>query len=152
MKASKLPLVFALALSAAALARGQTALEMESLLEAGEISFSQAAYFTLASALENPPENPEGAFVMALENGWFPARAERGNPLTLADLSLLIMKAFNLEGGLMYRFFPGGRYAYREMTSRGFIEGRAYPGMKVPGEQFLYILGNVLAQGGTNAP
>jgi hypothetical protein len=152
MNAIKLPLAFALALSAAALVWGQTAADMESLLEAGGITCSQAAYFVLASALENPPENPEGAFAMALENGWLPGRAEGQNPLTLADLSLLIMKAFNLKGGLMWRLFPGGRYAYREMISRGFIEGRAYPAMKVPGEQFLYLLGKVLAEGGTNAP
>lgn len=120
-------------------AYSQTAADMESLLEAGEITFSQAAYFTLASALERPPENPEAAFAMALEKGWLPAGAESGSALTLGDLSLLIMKAFNLEGGLMYCFFPGRRYAYREMTSRGFIEGRSYPSMKVPGEQFFYL-------------
>jgi hypothetical protein len=127
---------------------GQTAAETEKLLAAGEITFAQAAYFTLASALENPPEDPEAAFSLAREKGWLPAGAGSGTALTLSGLSLLMMKTFNLEGGLMYRLFPGGRYAYREMINRGFIEGRSYPGMNVSGERFLRILGNVLAERG----
>jgi hypothetical protein len=48
----------------------------------------------------------------------------------------------------MYRLFPGPRYAYREMTRRGFIEGRAYPDFTVSGERFLQILGNILSHTG----
>jgi hypothetical protein len=129
-------------------AYGQTAADMEDLLAAGEMTASQAAYFTLAAALETPPENPGAAFTMAREKGWLPAQAESGSALTLSGLSLLIMKTFNLEGGLLYRLFPGGRYAYRELASRGLVEGRSYPGDNVSGEQFLRILGNVLAERG----
>ncbi|MDR1428650.1 MAG: hypothetical protein LBI85_00035 [Spirochaetaceae bacterium] len=139
-------MVSAMVLFAAA-AYGQTAAETESLLDAGEISFSQAAYFTLASVVETPPDDPEAAFAEAGKRGWLPAGADGGGSVTLGDLSLLLVKAFNLKGGLMYRFFPSSRYAYREMTSRGFIEGRAYPDLKVSGELFLRILGNILAGG-----
>jgi hypothetical protein len=125
-------------------ARGQTAAEMESLLDTGEITCAQAAYFVLAAVLENPPENPEAAFGIALEEGSLPAESERGGSITMGGLSLLIMKNFNIEGGLMYRIFPFGRYAYREMTGRGFIEGRSYSTSPVSGEQFLRILENVL--------
>jgi hypothetical protein len=129
-------------------AYGQTAADMESLLEAGEITVSQAAYVTLAAALESPPENPEAAFDLAREKGWLPAKAEGGSALTQSVLSLLVMKSFNLKGGLLYRLFPGGRYAYREISGRGFIEGRSYPNLKVSGEQFLRILGKVIAEEG----
>jgi hypothetical protein len=150
MKAKKLPLIFALVLSGAVLAYGQTAADMESLLDAAEVSFSQAAYFTLlATAPGSPPENPEAAFALARDNGWIPAEAEGSVAVSMSGLSLLMMKAFGLEGGLMYRLFPGGRYAYRAMTSRGFIEGRSYPSSGVSGEQFLRILGKVLAERGT---
>jgi hypothetical protein len=129
----------------AVIVRAQTAAEMERLLDTEEITYTQAAWFTLASAEEDPPPNPAAAFILALEKGWFPENADSGGPVKLKDLSLLMMKAFDLEGGLMYRLFPGPRYAYREMTRRGFIEGRAYPGLTVSGEQFLQILGNVLS-------
>jgi hypothetical protein len=136
-------LVCAMLLFSAA-AWGQSAAEMESLLDAGEITCSQAAYFVLAAALDDPPQNPEAAFGMARERVWLPAKAESNGSITLGGLSLLLMKAFDIQGGLMYRFFPLDRYAYREMIGRGFIEGRSYSTFTVSGEQFLRILENVL--------
>jgi len=60
-----------------------------------------------------------------------------------------LMRAFKMKGGLMYLIIPSPRYAYRSMVSRSFINGSLDPSMKVPGEQFLLILGNVLgARGG----
>ncbi|GHV90363.1 hypothetical protein AGMMS50268_08660 [Spirochaetia bacterium] len=118
--------------------------EMETLLNTGKITCSQAAYFVLAAALEDPPETREASFGMAREKGWLSAGAE--SPVTLGGLSLLMMKAFDLGSGLMYRLFPGPRYAYREMINRGFIEGRAYSTLTVSGERFLRILEKVLAE------
>jgi hypothetical protein len=125
-------------------AHGQTAAEMEGLLDAGEITCAQAAYFVLAAALEDPPQNPEAAFALALEQGCLPAESESGGGITMGGFSLLLMKAFDIKGGLLYRLFPRGRYAFREMSSRGFIEGRSYSTFPVSGEQFLRILENVL--------
>jgi hypothetical protein len=131
---------------------GQTAVDIEKLLDAEEITCSQAAYCVLAAALENPPPNPEAAFALARENGWLPAKAEGSSNITLGGLSLLLMKAFNQRlaqaGGLMYRLFPGSRYAHRAMANQGFIEGRAYPGQNVSGGQFLRILERIIAEGG----
>jgi hypothetical protein len=136
----------------AVVVRAQTAAELEGLLDTGKITYTQAAYFTLASAPGSPPPSPERAFSLAQERGWVPAKAEPGGPVKLKDLSLLMMKAFGLEGGFMYRLFPGPRYAYREMTRRGFIGGRVYPGFAVSGERFLQILGNVLSYTGDEEP
>jgi hypothetical protein len=134
-------------------AHDQTAADIEKLLDVEEITCSQAAYFVLAAVMENPPPNPEAAFVLAHENGWLPAKAESGGGITLGGLSLLMMKAFNQQlaqaSGLMYRLFPGSRYAYRAMASQGFIEGRAYPGQNVSGGQFLRILERVITGEGT---
>jgi hypothetical protein len=123
---------------------GQTAAEIESLLDTGKITCAQAAYFVFAAALEDPPQNPEAAFVMALEQGCLPANSESNGSITMGGFSLLLMKAFDIKGGLMCRLFPRGRYAYREMMSRGFIEGRSYSTFTVSGEQFLRILESVL--------
>jgi hypothetical protein len=125
-------------------AQGQTAAEMESLLNAGEITCAQAAYFVLAAAMEDPPRNPEAAFAMAIEQGCLPAKFESNGSITMGGFSLLLMKALDIKGGLLYRIFPVGRYAFREMTGRGFIEGRSYSTLTVSGEQFLRILENVL--------
>jgi outer membrane protein OmpA-like peptidoglycan-associated protein len=126
----------------------QTAAEMDQLLDTEHITYTQAAWFTLASVPGTPPSDQAAAFALAREQGWVPKNAGPGCPVKLRNLSLMLMKAFNLEGGLMYRIFPGPRYAFREMTRYGFIEGRAYPGLTVSGERFLQILGNLLSHTG----
>jgi hypothetical protein len=88
--------------------------------------------------------SPEEAFEQAMAKGWLPKGAAADDPITLGGLSLLMMKAFNLKGSMMYAIFPGPRYAFRAMVSRSFIQGAADPGMKVSGERFLLILGKVL--------
>jgi hypothetical protein len=154
----KIPLSLSLLfLFCAVLVRGQTAAETERLLDAKEITCADAAWFVLSSAPGDPlrdlpweiPRDRDAAFSLAMERGWLPKKAESGDGITLGGVSLLIMKTFDIKGGLMYRFFPGPRYAYREMTSQGFIEGRAYPGLKVSGERFLRILGKALSASGT---
>jgi hypothetical protein len=85
----------AMLLFSAETARGQTAADIEQLLDTKEITCSQAAYFVLAAVSEVPPPNPEAAFILARENDWLPAKAEGGNSITLGGLSLLMMKAFN---------------------------------------------------------
>jgi hypothetical protein len=139
-------LVCAALLLSAAAARGQTAADMERLLDTDAVTCAQAAWFVLAAVQEEPPRSPEAAFAMAMERGWLPKKSERDGGITLGGLSLLVMKALNLKGGLMYRLFPRGRYAYRELLSREFIQGRSYSTFTVSGERFLRILENVLAK------
>ena len=123
----------------------QSAADVESLLAQKEITFEQAAFFTCSAALNEPPATPSEAFAQARDRGWLPAQAESSGAVTMGGLSLLVMKAFDLNGGMMYRFFGNQRYAYREMKDRGYITGRAYQRLAVSGEQFLQILGDVTA-------
>jgi hypothetical protein len=50
----------------AVLVWGQTAAEMEGLLDTEKTTYTQAAYFTLASVLETPPSGQADAFALAL--------------------------------------------------------------------------------------
>ena len=125
----------------------QTAAELDEVLDTREISYSHAARFVIASAnvtLEADAAVPETAFELAMMKGWVPKKASPDDPITLGGLSFLIMKAFNMKGGLMYLIMPGPRYAFRAMVSRSLIQGSADPSMKVSGDRFLLILGNVL--------
>jgi hypothetical protein len=56
------------------------------------------------------------------------------------------MRTFDLRGGIFYSLFPNDRYAYRELTAKEIIQGRADPSQKVSGEAFLYILGQISLQ------
>ncbi|MCL2127197.1 MAG: hypothetical protein FWH38_02985 [Treponema sp.] len=138
------PLVFLLLLFPA---HGQSPGDIERLLDEKELSCAQAAWFALAAAPGAAAEtlDADGAFSAARERGWLPAKAEGRDPVTMGSLSLLIMKAFELKGGLMYRLTGNSRYAYREMRDRGFLGARAYPSQTVSGEQFLEILDYVAA-------
>jgi len=131
-----------------ALLPAQTAAELETVLETPVISCEQAAWFTLAAALDEPPVSSQTAFAQAVSRGWL-KKAAPDDPITLGKLSFLIMRAFEIKGGVMFSIFPGPRYAYRSMLSRSFIQGAADPAMTVSGERFLVILGKVLsAEGG----
>jgi len=121
----------------------QTAAELETVMKASAVTCAQAAKFVSASGSASQLN-----FEQALEKGWFPKGTKSDESITLGKLSLLIMKAFNIKGGLMYTIVPGQRYAFRTMVSRGFIQGAADPAMKVTGERFLLILGKVSAEEG----
>jgi len=127
----------------------QTAAELETVLKTDNVTCAQAAGFVLASAEDAPAQNTlKEAFEQAVARGWFPQGTAPEDSITLGRLSFLIMKAFNITGGMMYTLFPGPRYAFRTMVSRSYIQGAADPAMKVSGERFLHILGKVLSAAG----
>ncbi|MCL2765215.1 MAG: hypothetical protein FWD40_08075 [Treponema sp.] len=122
----------------------QNAAELEAVLGVPRVSCSQAARFILASINDNAGGD---AFEQAVSRGWL-KNASAGDAITLGQLSFLIMKAFDLKGGMMYTILPGPRYAYKSLVSRNFIQGAADPAMNVNGERFLLILGRVLSSEG----
>ena len=149
------------------LLNAQTAGELDKLLEPTSVlSYSQAAKFVLSSIGNNdlteedaaapkeaavPKENEESEeivsyteFEQAVKNGWLSKNASPDSSIKLDELSFLLMEAFGIKGGLMYKIIPGPRYAYRSLVSRSLIRGTVDPSMKVSGTMFLNILGNVL--------
>jgi hypothetical protein len=129
----------------AALLPAQTAAELERILSIPAVSYGDAAWFILSAAGTIPPgTSPGGAYRFAADNNWLPQKAAAEAPLTLGAVSLLIMKAFNIRGGLMYALFPGPRCGYRELVHRGLIQGRAYSTLPVSGERLLRIINRAL--------
>lgn len=122
-------------LTVSAFLSAQTAAELDTIMESSAVSCAQAARFVSGAAGgEDSPEN----------TALLPEGAAPDDPVTLGQLSFMMMKAFNIKGGMMYAIFPGPRYAFRTMTGRSLIQGAADPAMTVSGERFLQILGNVL--------
>jgi hypothetical protein len=125
----------------------QTAERLDAILEAEQVSFAQAALMVLPAAGILPPESsPEEAFARA--GDWFSRRAGMNDPITMGELSCLVMGAFKLSGGFMYALFPGPRYAYRALDWRRFLPLRPDPGRMLSGEELLYIIGRVLSHTG----
>ena len=136
----------------------QTAAELEDLLKVKEITWAEAAYFTLASSADAVPAHGQAAalqasarlaaFQFVREQGRLPENAEADGKARLDGLSLFLMRSFDVPGGLMYGLLHNPRYAYREMKALGFIRGRVYPTDTVSGTEFLYLLGNLLSYTG----
>jgi hypothetical protein len=140
---------FAVCMAVAAFVSAQTADEMDRILNTREISYAQAARFVLAVAGAAPRGGD--AFAAARENNWLPAGARADgadSPISLGELSFLIMKSFGMKGGIFYSLFPVPRYACRELVYARIIQGRDDPGGRLDGRTFLHILGRVLTYTG----
>ena len=118
------------------------------MLQTTAVTCAQAAKFVLASTDAADNISTENAFRQTVSNGWLSESAKPDDKITLGKLSFLMMKAFNLKGGMMYTIIPGPRYAYRSMVSRNFIQSDSDPAMNVSGEKFLLILGKVTGEHG----
>jgi hypothetical protein len=124
---------------------GQSGAEIDALLGTGEVSVALAARFVLPAADVLPADaKAELAFSTVLEKGWLPPETAPDSPIKLSTLSLLVMKAFDLPGGMMYRIASSPRYAYRELLYLKLIQGISDPSQTVSGERLMRILGRAL--------
>lgn len=130
---------------------GQTAEELDRMLETRTVRAAQAARFVLGAA-ELLPEYifgapaEEAAYAMAFENGWLSLGP--ADTLRLRDAAFLVMNAFGIKGGVMYSLLHNPRYAYREMVYKKLIQGSSDPGFTVSGERLLHIIGAALRYSG----
>jgi len=85
------------------------------------------------------------AFQYAIDNKWLPKKASINDEIKLQDLSLLLMRSFNLKGGMWYTITKNPHYAFRELVHKDIIQHRASPDMKVTGEQLLFFVNRILA-------
>lgn len=153
MKRTSICVVFCFLFMFPVFLSGQTAAEMDAVLDAQAITCSQAASFVFASCGGDASgdmalNKDEDAFEWVMNKGWLPKGSKADDPIRMGALSLLMMKAFDIEGGFMYALFPTARYAIRAMVNHSYIQSPVDPDMKVSGERFLLILGNVLSAAG----
>jgi outer membrane protein OmpA-like peptidoglycan-associated protein len=130
-----------------ALLNAQTADFIQTLLQTRVVSYGQAASFVLEAADVKGSYNKadeQDALRFASEKKWLPVKAGAQEPIPLDRLSHLIMKAFDLKGGLMYSLFNFAHYSYREMVYKDIIQGQSDPQMKVTGGKMLFIVSRLL--------
>jgi len=129
----------------------QTAIEIEELLNTPSVSYGQAARFVLKAADSADSSGQEGffspaeAFSFAAERAWLPGEAASNGEASLEGISLLIMRSFDMKGGLFYSVFKNSHYAYRELVYKDIIQGKTEPGMAVSGETLLFLVNRVLS-------
>jgi hypothetical protein len=89
--------------------------------------------------------DPNEAFRYAAKRNWLPKKAAANDAARLDGISLLLMRSFGIKGGIMYSLTKSPRYAYRELTYKNIIQGRADPAMNVSGGQLLFIINRALS-------
>jgi len=125
----------------------QTAERIERLLGQDRVSYRDAALLALEASGHLDAENQtsaDDAFSFAMERGWLPEGAQAYNDAMLGGLSLLVVQAFEINGGLLFSLFKNPHYAYRAMVYRGIIQGRTDPQMTVSGELLMYTVNRVI--------
>jgi len=123
----------------------QTAMELETLLETNAVTYAQAARFVLEASEVAAISDPAEAFRFATERRWLPKRAAPGAAAQLEGISLLLMRSFNLRGGIMYYITKNPHFAYRELVYKAAIQGRVDPHMTVSGYQLIFMTNRILS-------
>jgi hypothetical protein len=121
--------------------------DMDALLDSEAVSWAEAARFVLPAAGVEAADAAE-AFAAAAERGWLPRNAEAQGAVNFAGVSFLLMKAFDLSGGLLYSIFPGPRYSYRELVYKGILQGQYDRSWKVPGVRLITLIGRTIEVSG----
>jgi hypothetical protein len=115
------------------------------LLDTPQASLGQAAYLVLtARGVLTEQASPEQAVEALARQGWKTPARQAAEPLTLGEYCYLLMQAYEVKGGLMYRIAPGPRYAARELAYRKLVRGKAYPNRSLSGQEALSILRGLL--------
>jgi hypothetical protein len=142
MKRSVVLLLF-LTLSLPGLFAQSMAADMDRVLDSEEVTWAQAARFVLpAAGFVN--EAAAVAFRDAQLRDWLPRNAEPDGIADFGGLSFLLMKAFDIPGGMMYRIFPGPRYAYRELQYLDILQGQHDYKRPVSGFWLIALIGRAI--------
>ncbi|MEI6875639.1 MAG: hypothetical protein WCL50_11005, partial [Spirochaetota bacterium] len=132
-------LLFALLTSIAAVA--QSSEFVDSLLGKKAITVGQTAYLVLVASGNISEDADEARAFELLQNmGWAPAGSAVDKPIELSTYCYVLMRAFDIKGGIMYTLFPSPRYAYRELSSMEVIQGKNDPASPVDGNTAITVL------------
>ena len=92
---------------------------IDEILSQEEAQFGHAAYLVLsAGGLVPDDASPQEAARLAVEQGHIKADKSAEAVISFGEYSYLLMTVFDVSGGVMYRIFPGPRYAAREVQYR----------------------------------
>ena len=140
------------ALCVAAASFGQAAVKVDIILQTEKATYGQAAYL-IQTALPNGSDTID--FNTAFDRfkndhkNMIRDSVTAGDVIPIKTYAFLLMKVFNIKGGLMYRIAPCPHYAYRDLRYLAVIQGKNAPDAPMTGAAMLQILSRIDAvQGG----
>ena len=125
---------------------------IDGLLEEEKATYGKAVYMVLSAAEMISEDATADEALTALEQaGWKVKMKAAEEPIQLGTYAYIVMRAFEIKGGIMYTLFPGPRYASRELGFKGYIKRNAGAYRTLSGREALRILGRVLQNKGVQA-
>ncbi|MEJ2664517.1 MAG: hypothetical protein P8107_10825 [Spirochaetia bacterium] len=119
---------------------------IDQLLREDKATFGKSAYLCLMAAnLISQRAGVADALAYLEKANWGITIKKADEPIHLGELAYLLMKAFDMKGGIMYSLAPGPRYACRELAYLEIITGRVHPDRIISGERALQIISNMVA-------
>lgn len=131
-------LVFLLFFFVGGFSFAQSAEDIDYIFDQPVISWNDVCVWTFACAGQHYSERDAAFYAEKLKV--IPEGAKIETPADLAGLALLIMRAYNLHGGIFYSMFQNRRYAFREMVYFGIFNRTDDPNDTLSGARFLSIL------------
>jgi hypothetical protein len=114
---------------------------VDDFLAQSPAKLGSAAYLVMVGAGRMPDASSlDEGFALAKKLGSLPAAAEASSGLKAEELALLVMKGFDIPGGVMYSILPTNRYAFKELVTRGVIDASTKPESLLSGEEALRVI------------
>lgn len=118
---------------------------IDELLEKEEADWGNTVYLVLTAAELTDEDADISELPATLEKQQWNLELKQGEQLiTLGEYSCMLMEAFDIPGGLMYKLLPGPRYASRELSYLNCIDNDKSPNRTLSGEEVLRIMGRLL--------
>lgn len=141
--------VFVLLSAGFSLVSAQSNERLDELLAQDPVQTGHAAYLVLTAAdVLSEDSSPDQAYRTAVDAGWVGPESSAAEPISFGSFSYLFMEAFDVSGGVMYRIFPGPRYAAREVVYQEWARTRRSPGALLSGDATVRILSVFLNERG----
>ena len=122
---------------------------IDALLAEPAASYGKASWLALSGAGHVKPEaTPAEALGTLAEKSWTLEGRAAEAPVTTGEYAFLLMRAFGLKGGLMYRLLPGPRYATRQLSYAKLLGPKAAPGDPLSGEQAARLVSELVERKG----
>jgi hypothetical protein len=118
---------------------------IDEILDTQKADWGKTTYLVLSAAELIGEDTGISEVITELEKQhWGITLKQSEDFITLGEYSYMLMKAFNLSGGIMYKIVPGPRYAARELDYLTFIDKNKSPYRNLSGEEVLRIMGRLL--------
>lgn len=130
--------LFALLMTVGISAAAQSAENITLILEKEETTIMDFAYLVASEA--GVVSSPFEAWSYCDFLGAFPEKSTAGDPVTPQIVSMFIMTAYGLDGGIMWSYTGKSRYAWKEMKSLGFWPAGTDPDSRISGRDLIRLM------------